>query len=125
MTVEIKNFDEVEFFCPCKYESCPKSGVQDTYLQAIQELRTRVGKPFYINSGYRCSEHNHHIGGVDNSYHVKGLAADVSIRGWGGLDKHTLLSQAFDLFNGVGIYKTFIHLDLRNRETKSCWITSF
>ena len=44
------------------------------YLDGIRE---KLGKPILINSGYRSPMLNKAVGGVANSQHLKGLAADV------------------------------------------------
>lgn len=44
------------------------------YLDVIRE---KVGKPILINSGFRCPVLNKAVGGVVNSQHQKGLAADL------------------------------------------------
>jgi hypothetical protein len=44
------------------------------YLDAIRE---KLGKPILVSSGYRCTALNKAVGGVVNSQHQKGLAADL------------------------------------------------
>lgn len=44
------------------------------YLDGIRE---KLGKPISVNSGYRCPVLNKAVGGVANSQHQKGLAADL------------------------------------------------
>lgn len=46
----------------------------------LQILRNAVGKPLYINSAFRSDAVNRAVGGVRNSLHLYGCAADVSIR---------------------------------------------
>ena len=43
------------------------------------KLREAWGKPLTITSGYRCARHNAEVGGVPNSRHMRGLAADVAV----------------------------------------------
>ena len=45
-------------------------------MYILDLTRTYIGKPIYINSGYRCKKLNEMVGGVINSMHTKGLAAD-------------------------------------------------
>lgn len=47
----------------------------------LQPLRSWWGKPIKIGSGYRCAALNKAVGGVANSQHVKGEAADLCIDG--------------------------------------------
>ena len=48
-------------------------------LEVLQPLRDYVGAPVHINSGYRCPELNMTVGGVKNSQHCRGEAADIRI----------------------------------------------
>ena len=45
----------------------------------LQPIRDTYGVPIKISSGYRCSELNKKIGGVRNSQHVLGEAADLVV----------------------------------------------
>lgn len=47
----------------------------------LQPLRDKLGKPIIINSGYRCKALNCKVGGVANSQHLLGQAADIRING--------------------------------------------
>ena len=40
----------------------------------------QLGKPIYVNSGYRSKDHNDAVMGARNSYHKKGRAADLDTR---------------------------------------------
>ena len=48
-------------------------------LEVLQPLRDYVGAPVHINSGYRCKALNLAVGGVKNSQHCRGEAADIRI----------------------------------------------
>lgn len=56
----------------------------------LQPLRDKFGKPIIITSGFRSAELNKKIGGVQNSYHLQGLAADIRIKS--DTDAQTLFS---------------------------------
>ena len=45
--------------------------------QLLQPLRDAWGKALTVNSGYRSAEVNKRVGGARNSYHMRGLAADI------------------------------------------------
>ncbi len=51
------------------------------YLCAVilQPLRDEYGKPVVISSGYRSVALNNYVGGVSNSWHLRGLAADIKL----------------------------------------------
>ena len=56
--------------------------VQGLINHVLDPLREWYGKPIYVNSGYRCPELNKAVGGVENSYHVSGCAADIDARSY-------------------------------------------
>ena len=53
------------------------------YLAAyvLEPLREAMGEPIKIGSGFRCPQLNRAVGGVANSQHIKGQAADLCIDG--------------------------------------------
>ena len=48
--------------------------------EVLQPLRDHLGKPVVVSSGYRCKDLNRNVGGVENSQHLKGEAADIKVR---------------------------------------------
>ena len=56
--------------------------VQGLIDRVLDPLREWYGKPIYVNSGYRCPELNKAVGGVENSFHVSGCAADIDARSY-------------------------------------------
>lgn len=75
----------------CKSDTATARGIDNTPTseaihnlellieKVLDPLREWYGKPIYINSGYRCPELNKAVGGVSNSQHVKGEAADIDV----------------------------------------------
>lgn len=53
------------------------------YLAAyvLEPLREAMKEPIKISSGFRCERLNRAVGGVSNSQHTKGQAADICIDG--------------------------------------------
>jgi len=47
----------------------------------LERLRTELGEPVYINSGYRSPTLNKAVGGAKHSLHQTGCAADISCSG--------------------------------------------
>ncbi len=104
-----KYFKLSEFACPC----CNLVMLHPKLLAKLVELRNTLEKPVYITSGYRCPKYNHQIGGVPNSYHGIGLAADIKVK---DINLITLLEICENIdFAGIGLYekKNFLHLDVR------------
>ena len=48
--------------------------------QLLDPIREAWGKPIVVSSGYRCKELNALVGGVKNSHHLLGCAADQGRR---------------------------------------------
>lgn len=46
----------------------------------LDPLRRILQAPIIITSGYRCAELNKAVGGVSNSWHTKGNAADIRVK---------------------------------------------
>ena len=48
----------------------------------LDPVRDKFGIPVIITSGYRCPQVNRLVGGVDNSQHMSGCAADFHVQGF-------------------------------------------
>jgi uncharacterized protein YcbK (DUF882 family) len=68
-----------------------------------------------VHDGYRCPTHNQQVGGVNDSEHTRGMAADVSIPGLTLQQMFELALQIPAFLNGgIGVYDgVFLHLDIR------------
>ena len=82
-------------------------------MYILDMVRTYMGKPILINSGYRCKKLNEMIGGVQNSMHSKGLAADFRTKEKEDLDiMFEFLKKKKKDFKIIELirYKNFIHM---------------
>lgn len=70
-----------EFRCQCKHPSCKYTPIRGIFIEAYEKLRMKLNIPLKINSGYRCTYHNHDIGGTPRSMHQSGLAIDIAYTG--------------------------------------------
>ena len=77
----------------------------------LQPLRDAWGGPLFINSGFRCKELNKRVGGVDNSMHQYGQAADVGVTDPYALAK--LIKQMGLVFDQVILYPSFVHISYK------------
>ena len=103
------HFNLSEFACPC----CHRVMLHPKLLAKLVELRNILERHVFITSGYRCFEYNRKVGGVANSYHCIGLAADIKVK---DINLIELLGYAEEIdFTGIGFYekKSFLHLDVR------------
>lgn len=80
-------------------------------LGKLQALRTALGRPMIVNSGYRSPEHNRRVSGAPKSMHLEGRAFDVSM---GNHDPAEFIKAARAAgFRGIGTYprSNFVHID--------------
>lgn len=89
------------------------SEVQPELLILLERVREAWAKPVIVNCAYRSPKHNAEVGGVPNSYHVKGLAADIRPQDLADLPKFQALCAELNADGGVGLYDTFCHVDAR------------
>lgn len=83
--------------------------------QRLQVVRDYYNRPISITSGYRTPAHNKAIGGAPNSYHLKGMAADVVVQ---GIPASRLQADFKHWMGGMGLAATFTHLDIRETSTR-------
>lgn len=83
----------------------------------LEPLRTHLDTPIQITSGYRTPKHNRLVGGVANSAHLHGLAADFVLSGHSSAEAQQRVCDALKQlalpFDQLILYDTFIHLALR------------
>lgn len=81
---EIQYFQKSEFACKCGQYHAPYCDgypheIQPLLVQICDRARKHFGQPIDIVSGLRCDQHNADSGGVINSQHKYGEAADVYV----------------------------------------------
>lgn len=60
----------------------PAAAVENLHYlcnKVLEPARLRLGEPIVITSGYRCQKLNRLVGGVKNSQHTTGEAADIRL----------------------------------------------
>ena len=103
-----KYFDRAEFGCPC---GCGENKISDELIDKLENAREYARRPFRINSGYRCANHNAEIGGSPTSSHLKGLAADIHCVN--GQDRYFIMQALFRAdFRRIEDAPTWIHVDI-------------
>lgn len=110
-----RNFSRSEFTC-----RCGEVIVSPDLVLLLQGIRDRVNRSVVINSGYRCEEHNREVGGVRNSRHLLGEAADIFVPGMSGEE---LLGVVRELYQQGRVYVGYayqikgstraVHVDVR------------
>ena len=86
--------------------------VDETAINKLQQLRDALGKPLIVVSAYRSPEHNRRVGGATNSYHMKGVAFDISMANQDPMEFEIMAKEVG--FRGIGYYpkQGFMHIDL-------------
>lgn len=111
-----QHFSRKEFECRC----CGQLQLDPHLVEGLEVLRELAGVPVVIDAGYRCPRHNLQVGGVPNSEHTRGLAADIRLPG-------VSLQQMFELAaqvpqfaqGGIGVYdENFLHVDVRGHRAR-------
>ena len=118
-----RNFDSKEFECNCGCDMpyWVRLNIYDLADQ-LQVLRDGLGTPIHITNAYRCESHNKAVGGVENSQHLQGKAADLQVKGIDTRDLfntiEAFISELIMLEGGLGLYNTFVHYDIRKQKAR-------
>lgn len=85
----------------------------------LTPTRYRYGKPIIVTSGYRCPELNTLVGGVKNSQHKQGCAADLICSDMNTLFNLLRTNEYVDqlLYESNGKTK-WIHVSIANKGEK-------
>ena len=119
---DIRYFTRAEFKCKCGGRFCNGYPVEIdmNMVKIADQIREKIGKLITVNSGLRCKTHNANVGGVSNSQHLYGNAADLGCPT--GCTPEQMASIAEEIMGdtgGIGTYPWGIHIDTRS--TKSRW----
>ena len=108
--MKFKYFKYSEFDSPDEPGSGEKF-MSDKFIIMLDMVRKDFGRPMVINSGYRTESHNKKVGGVADSPHMAGVAADIKVNN--SRERYELLLFLLKYkFHRIGIGKTFIHVDI-------------
>lgn len=107
------NFHLREFECKCG--ECAHTLVDLDHVDRLEKLRRFFNRKITITSGFRCAEYNKVVGGVLDSQHTLGTATDIQIKDATPWEVYT---AAIGIFDGVGVYDTFVHVDSRSEEAR-------
>jgi uncharacterized protein YcbK (DUF882 family) len=95
--------------------------VSPELVRRLEKIRSALGGvAITIHSAYRPPDYNRQVGGVSNSAHLDGLAADISAEGIATADLHQVCEQIIGDDGGVGYYpgQQFCHIDVRGSRSR-------
>lgn len=85
-----------------------------TLAKALDKIRNDSGCAIGVTSWYRPPAINAEVGGVSNSQHINGSAADIYPIGGDIYAFQKWLDKQWDKALGYGAKKGFVHVDLRD-----------
>lgn len=108
-----KNFTVKEFAC--------KDGTDPIFIakelpMVLQYIRMRVGKAVVVNSAFRTADYNRSVGGVSESQHCYGTAADIFVSGYTPQQIANIAREIMPDWGGIGVYDKFTHVDVRSEK---------
>lgn len=102
-----RHFSRTELSCRCGCGLDPDPEL----VKVLEQIREVYGKPMGITSGARCPARNAKVGGVPNSAHTRGCAADIAATPEDAY-RIAMLAMAAGV-NRIGVSaKGFIHIDI-------------
>lgn len=111
-----EHFNSDEFLCPCG--KCAESFIDTVLIDKLEQARKKYAKPMKVTSGFRCARHNSEVGGVKNSAHANGLAADVQPLNVTKEELDNLYNVLYEIFDNIGDGRNlhFVHVDIREKK---------
>lgn len=113
-----KNFSRSEWVCKC---GCGFDTVDAELVRLLQEdVRDYFNKRVTVtpNGGCRCYDHNAKCGGVTNSQHRQGRAADIKVADVPSKVVYDYLNEKYPERYGLGLYDTFVHVDTKSGKAR-------
>ncbi len=108
-SMKLDYFDISDFDC----QETGENKMCEEFLYKLDALRHACGFPFIVTSGYRSPRHSIEARKSKPGMHALGLAADI--KALNGRQKYIIIQKALEMgFTGIGVAKTFIHLDIRS-----------
>lgn len=105
-----KYFKVKEFACK---DGSPVVFIDDYLWSVLNILRTKIGKPVIVTSGYRTPAWNEKAGGAKYSYHMRGMAADIRVNKMKPKEVANILNEIVPDECGIIVYRNWVHFDVR------------
>jgi hypothetical protein len=84
--------------------------------QLLDKVRKCIGKPIFVNSGFRCKALNDAVGSKDTSQHMIGCAADIRVSGMTPDEIVKAIIQSDIQFDQmIREFDSWVHISVTNR----------
>jgi uncharacterized protein YcbK (DUF882 family) len=97
-------------------------GNVEALAEQLQILRNHLGERIMISSAYRHPAYNKKIGGKSNSYHLRAMAADITVKSETPRQLKAIVEKLIEQkkvkFGGIGLYPGFLHVDIRRQAAR-------
>ena len=108
------HFEAYEFHC----RHCGVQHMDEGFLDILEAMRVKYGKPIIISSGYRCSEYNVIVSKTNSPYgpHTTGKAADLLVSGKDAMQLICMMGEfgitGFGMNQKGPHHLRFLHFDI-------------
>lgn len=105
------HFKRAEFACRC---GCGADDISPYLVACLEDVRKALARAIIVTSGVRCKDHNAAVGGVANSQHLHGEAADITANGITARQLAKVINMRWPELQTI-VYddKNFVHVALR------------
>lgn len=118
----MRYFTPAEFECNCGRCDAGFDDMDQRFLERLDDARATARVPFVLTSAMRCPDYNRQVGGVPNSAHTTGHAADIAC-GNSSARARILAACVGAGFTRIGVSRSFIHVDNSpSLPDPRCWL---
>ena len=131
------NFKPEEFKCRCGECASDGNEMDPILLEALQRIRSSLGEPMHVTSGYRCPKYNAKVSTTgEDGPHTTGKAVDIACVGDKAYKMIMIAKVHLLPITGIGLKQNgpangrFMHMDIlsgNGRDTKGPrpWIWTY
>lgn len=115
----------------CKSDTAKQYGINNTpttmeqidnmlllIYHVLQPLRMKLDKAVIVNSGYRCPLLNNRVGGVRNSQHLTGQAADIKVSGVSHKTLFDYIKNSDIIYDQLILEKGCVHVSYSSKHNR-------
>lgn len=111
--------EELTFTNHREYDNTPNQVQIDNLTRLaefLEEVRSLLGKPILVDSGFRSPEVNHAVGSTFVSQHLRGCAADIRVPGMTPAEVVKAIHGSDLPFDQLILELTWTHISIPNTD---------